>query len=101
MREWDRFCVVTLQGGGVYGLTLLGQLRILAEKDIVPVALAGTSAGAIVATLYWAGLSPHEIEEYFAGLADRSKLVELLGPFEPSGKPFTFLELRKLERPLR
>src|SRR5262249_51174766 len=54
--EFDRLATVTIQGGGVYGLSLLGQLQALVKMRMQPVALAGTSAGAIVATLYWAGL---------------------------------------------
>ncbi len=51
--EFDRTAVVTIQGGGIYGLSLLGQLdTVINNRDykIEPLALAGTSAGSIIAT---------------------------------------------------
>jgi predicted acylesterase/phospholipase RssA len=102
VREWDRFGVLTFQGGGVYGLTLLGQLAAIHyDLKLVPVALAGTSAGAIVATLYWAGLTPAEIRDFFVTLANKKELLDLLGPFEPLSDPFTFEQLRELESQLK
>jgi len=71
MAEFDRMAYVTIQGGAVYGLSLLGQLQAVLDRKYDIVAIAGTSAGAIVATLHWAGLSPENI---------RDKFVELVGP---------------------
>jgi predicted acylesterase/phospholipase RssA len=82
--EFDRYCTVTIQGGGIFGLSLLGQLRALEEQDVLPVAYAGTSAGAIVATLAWAGYTADEILAAFEELARRRKLIGLVGPFEMS-----------------
>ena len=62
-REFDRAAVVAIQGGGVFGLSMLGQLSAVVEADTAPIALAGTSAGAVVAALFWAGYSPKEIRE--------------------------------------
>ena len=83
MPEFDRNAVVTIQGGGVYGLSLLGQLQGVIDHQVQPVALAGTSAGAVVASLYWAGHEPEAIREAFADLAGRPNgLVNLVGPFD-------------------
>ena len=68
--EFDRLAVLTIQGGGVYGLNMLGQLAaVIDHHGITPLAYAGTSAGAVVAALSWAGYSPKEIRELFVGLA--------------------------------
>jgi predicted acylesterase/phospholipase RssA len=94
-REFDRFAVLTIQGGGIYGLSLLGQLStVVYDLKVVPVALAGASAGAIVATLFWAGWTPKEIRNLFADLADKGQLVGLVGPFD-SG--FDFASFRALK----
>src|SRR5262245_58181051 len=74
-----REAVVTIQGGGVYGLSLLGQLEAVLAR-YAPVGFAGTSAGAIVATLAWAKLKPTVIRERFVSLAKaRGGLGTLLG----------------------
>lgn len=52
---------LTLSGGGARGLAHVGVLRALLEHDVVPDRLVGVSAGAIVAMLYAAGLSPDEM----------------------------------------
>lgn len=96
-REFDRSAVVTIQGGGIHGLSLVGQLHTLVDKHrIAPVGIAGTSAGAIVATLWWARLSPGAIRDKFAKLADRGELLGLLGPFEPEDDPFEFKDFCEL-----
>ena len=56
---------MVLSGGGVRGLAQVGVLQALAEEGIEPDALAGTSAGAIVAALYAAGYTPAEMLEFF------------------------------------
>src|SRR5688572_8266446 len=64
--------VVTIQGGGLLGVSLLGQLHaVLVEHEIVPLAFAGNSAGAIVATLVWADLLPEQILARLKELAPR------------------------------
>ncbi len=97
VNEFDRTAVVTVQGGGVYGLSLLGQLdAVMTDHRITPLALAGTSAGAIVATLLWSGYKPKEIRDLFIGLTTQEGgLTSLLGPFTPPEKPFDFAELRR------
>ncbi len=50
-----------LSGGGARGFAHLGILHFLDELGIKPHALSGTSAGAIVGSLYAAGISPVDI----------------------------------------
>jgi NTE family protein len=52
---------VALSGGGVRGIAHLGVLQGLNEKGIYPDFLSGSSAGAIVATMYAYGYRPKEI----------------------------------------
>lgn len=78
-----REAAIAIQGGGVYGLSLLGQLDSVFDHGYQPIALAGTSAGAIVAVLTWAGFTPVEINEKIAALArneHNKRLTFLLGP---------------------
>ena len=104
--EFDRNAVIAIQGGGVYGLGLLGQLSAVIDRHkIKPLAYSGTSAGAIIATLSWAGLTPKEIRDRFIALAaeeegdvrgSRAALTDLLGPFSPGRRPFDFARFRRL-----
>jgi len=83
MADFDRLACITIQGGGVYGLNLLGQLRAVEDLRFKPVALAGTSAGAIVATLFWARLSSDQVCKEFETLAESpNALTDLVGPFQ-------------------
>ena len=89
--EYDKNAVVTIQGGGVFGFNLLGQLQSVLDQGIQPVALAGTSAGSVVATLHWAGYSPRQILDVFRARAGRANgLTDLVGPFD-GGVLFDFL----------
>jgi NTE family protein len=104
--ETNRDAVITIQGGGVFGLTVLGQLQAVIEKHhYTPLALAGTSAGAIVATLLWAGLKPKEIRSEFQNMVkgDPKALLGLLGPFpDPQFDFAAFCDLkREVEENLR
>ncbi|OAV45938.1 hypothetical protein A3850_014770 [Lewinella sp. 4G2] len=65
---------ITFSGGGARGAAHVGMLRALLESDIVPNRIVGVSAGAIVGTLYAAGLSP---DDMMAALAETS-LVKLV-----------------------
>jgi predicted acylesterase/phospholipase RssA len=97
--ELERLAVLTLQGGGVYGLTLAGQLdSVINDFGLRPVAVAGTSAGTIVAALYWAGHTPGNIRAIFEELATGGQIPQLLGPFDPPEHPFTFQRLARLRR---
>lgn len=81
MSKFPRIAVVTIEGGGAFGFSLLGQLQAVVESEIFVVALAGTSAGAIIATLHWAGYSPDKIKEKFCELADLKEITQQMGPF--------------------
>ena len=51
------------EGGGVKGIGLVGALKRAEEERIIFKRVAGTSAGAIVASLYAAGYSADELKE--------------------------------------
>lgn len=53
---------LALSGGGTKAGAHIGVLRVLEENRIPVDYIAGTSAGAIIGSLYAAGLSPDEIE---------------------------------------
>lgn len=57
---------LALGGGGSRGHAHIGVLRVLEREGIQPVAVAGTSAGGLVAGFYAAGYSPDEIERIFS-----------------------------------
>ncbi len=52
---------VSLAGGGIRGIAHVGVLKALEENNIKVAAIAGTSAGRIIATLYAMGYSPYYI----------------------------------------
>ena len=52
---------VSLAGGGIRGIAHVGVLKALEENNIRVAAIAGTSAGSIIATLYAMGYSPYYI----------------------------------------
>ncbi|MGO9601228.1 MAG: patatin-like phospholipase family protein [Isosphaeraceae bacterium] len=102
--EFDRLACITIQGGGVFGINLLGQLQAVLELGFLPVALSGTSAGAIVAAFFWARLDPPQILKLLVSQAGSSGgLTELLGPFDTfrdqDGKErhFTLSAFRELQ----
>jgi NTE family protein len=64
---------IALGGGGSRGYAHIGVLRRLESAGFRIRAVAGTSAGGIVATAYAAGYTPDELEAMFARL-DQSKL---------------------------
>lgn len=86
---------LVLSGGGAKGIAHLGVLKCLEEQGIKADIIAGTSAGAIVASLYCAGLDVEEILQFFieskpfswkfarahAGLIDSAKLYPLLNRY--------------------
>src|SRR2546426_3096125 len=55
------------EGGGVKGIALVGAVAVLEERGFQFQNLAGTSAGAIVATLLAAGYTAAEISDIIAG----------------------------------
>lgn len=56
---------LVLSGGGVRGVAHIGAIKALEEAGIYPTHISGTSAGAIVGSLYAAGLSWQEMLEFF------------------------------------
>ena len=52
---------ITIQGGGIYGLSMLGQLDAVLKAGMKPTAIVGTSAGAIISGLIWIGYEPADI----------------------------------------
>ncbi len=64
---------LALGGGGSRGYAHIGVIRRLEQEGYSIRAVAGTSAGAIIATLYAAGFTPDEMEHRFADI-DQSKL---------------------------
>jgi NTE family protein len=55
---------LVLSGGGATGLAHIGVIKALEERGIPIDYITGTSAGALVGSMYAAGYSPDEIEAY-------------------------------------
>ena len=55
---------LVLSGGGATGLAHIGVLKALEENNIPIDYITGTSAGALIGSMYAAGFSPEEIEAY-------------------------------------
>jgi NTE family protein len=62
MIDSPQFTLV-LGGGGLKGLTHIGALRALAERNLVPQAVIGCSMGALVASAWAVGMPLQEMEE--------------------------------------
>ncbi len=75
--EWEQSKRIDLvcEGGGVLGIGLVGAYSILEERGLQPQNLAGTSAGAIVATLIAAGYRAAEVKDIIFSL-DFSRLTD-------------------------
>jgi NTE family protein len=59
---------LTLSGGGYRGIAHIGVLKALEEAGIIPEAIAGTSAGAVVGALYAFGVSTGDMLDFFKGI---------------------------------
>jgi NTE family protein len=59
---------VVMEGGGIKGIALVGALAVLEDRGYRWVNMAGTSAGAIVATLATAGYTAHELRPIIGDL---------------------------------
>ena len=55
---------LVLSGGGATGLAHIGVLKALEERGIPIDYITGTSAGALVGSMYASGYSPEEIEQF-------------------------------------
>ncbi len=68
-RESTEKCAdLVFDGGGVKGIALVGALSVLEEEGFQPQNVAGTSAGAIVATLLAAGYTAVQLRDILAEL---------------------------------
>lgn len=56
---------LVLSGGGYKGVAHIGAIKAFEEYNIIPKSISGTSAGAIVGSLYAAGHSSGEIQTFF------------------------------------
>jgi len=80
---------LVLSGGGATGVAHVGVLKALEERHIPIDFVVGTSAGALVASMYACGYSPKEIEEYV--LSEPFQLM-VRGELESDKKFFFFDE---------
>jgi NTE family protein len=80
------------QGGGVKGIALAGALQKLDEMGVQFTAVCGTSAGAIVASLYAAGYTAQEMKE----LLETTAFDQLLD--SPRMKYLSFIRRKGLYR---
>lgn len=69
---------LALSSGGARGLAHVGVLQVLEESGIPIAAMAGSSMGAYVGSLYAAGLSSSRLAELAAEINDRKALRRLL-----------------------
>lgn len=69
---------ISLSGGGARGAAHIGVLQALLEEGLGPSLVAGTSAGAIIGSLYAAGLQPQQMLDFI----QESKMIKLLS-FKP------------------
>lgn len=69
---------LALSGGGTRGAAHVGVLKALAEENLLPEAVAGTSAGGIVAGLYASGMEIEQMETMVNYLSEHGR--EYLDP---------------------
>ena len=62
---------LALGGGSLRGAAHIGVIKVLDKEGLKPAAIAGTSAGSIVAALYASGMSGKEIENWVLGLSPK------------------------------
>jgi len=58
---------LALSGGGARGLLQVGVLQAIEECDLKPSCISGTSIGAIVGSLYAAGMKPEDMMKLLSG----------------------------------
>ena len=77
---------VALGGGGARGLAHIPVLEALDDLGVTPVAIAGTSIGAIMAAGYGAGLSGNDIRKYTTDLlGNRTEVLSRLWKLRGKG----------------
>ncbi|MGE9267716.1 MAG: patatin-like phospholipase family protein, partial [Verrucomicrobiales bacterium] len=77
---------LALSSGGARGLAHVGVLQVLEENGIEIHALAGSSMGAYVGSLWAAGYAGSELEELAAEMHDSRQLWKLADPIFPPVK---------------
>jgi len=81
---------LALGGGGARGLAHIKILQVLDEMNLRPTKIAGTSMGALIGSLYAAGMSGLEIEEFARELfSKRTSFFKRIHKYQP--KNFTRL----------
>lgn len=74
-------CRAVFQGGGVKVISIVGAVNQAIETGVIFSAVAGTSAGSIIAALLGAGASPDFMVQCLGGLVNRrsymSRIVEI------------------------
>jgi NTE family protein len=86
-RKWG----LALGGGGLRGAAHVGVLKVLEREGLIPDFFSGTSAGAIVASLYCSGLDAAQIERLALRIIDREPDV-FKGLWDNSGLNSTAME---------
>jgi NTE family protein len=79
---------VVLSGGGATGLVHIGVLKALEEHHIPIDYMCGTSAGALVGSMYACGLSPMEME----ALVTSEKFQRMSNGILPTGRRYLYRE---------
>ncbi len=77
---------LALSSGGASGLAHVGVLQVLEENGIEVHAIAGSSMGAYVGSLWAAGFSGKDLEKLAAEMQDRRTLWKLADPIIPPVK---------------
>lgn len=72
-----------LSSGGARGLAHVGVIQVLEEENIPITAIAGSSMGAYVGSLWAAGANGARLEELAREMKDRRTLLQLLDPVFP------------------
>ena len=86
---------VAFSGGGAKAAAHCGALQALHEYGIQPNIVSGTSAGALVATLYSSGFTPKQMVELFEGM---NFFKDIVTPAVPKGGLFDSRPLVELLR---
>lgn len=84
---------IAFSGGGAKAAAHCGALQALKEYGIKPDVVSGTSAGALVATLYASGFTPKQMVETFQGM---NFFKDIVTPSVPKGGLFDSRTLVKL-----
>jgi NTE family protein len=105
---------IALGGGGARGLVHIAFLKVLADLDITPVIVSGTSIGALIGAIYCSGISPYEIEKRHKSmtLLDWGRLIDLAIPavhglvkgdkiIKYLNKEYNLTKFEKLQIPLK